>query len=56
MRFGAGGGSGRCLGKNVADMVFKLTTLAVVEKYVLTAAKGNQAEGAASSEIEFTPV
>jgi cytochrome P450 len=33
MRFGTGAASGRCLGKNAADVVFKLTTIAVVEKF-----------------------
>lgn len=35
MRFGTGAASGRCLGKNAADVVFKLTTIAVVEKFRL---------------------
>ncbi|KAL1962732.1 hypothetical protein VTN77DRAFT_9276 [Rasamsonia byssochlamydoides] len=52
MRFGAGGASGRCLGKNIADVVFKLATLAVVERYALSTPGG--CDG--SSEVEFTPV
>lgn len=49
MRFGAGGASGRCLGKNVADVVFKLTAIEVLQRYSLTISKV-QAEG----QIEFT--
>lgn len=36
MRFGVGGASGRCLGKNFADAIFKLTAVAVLEKYELS--------------------
>ena len=50
MRFGAGGGSGRCLGKNVADAVFKLTTLAVMERYALSKPPGDE------HEVEFIPL
>lgn len=43
MRYGAGAASGRCLGKNVADMVFKMTIIAVIEKFRLEAlAKGEK--------------
>ncbi|KAJ5121045.1 uncharacterized protein N7515_009006 [Penicillium bovifimosum] len=35
MRFGVGAASGRCLGKHLADTVFKLTLLAVLERYSL---------------------
>ncbi|KAJ5909077.1 cytochrome P450 [Penicillium taxi] len=35
MRFGAGAASGRCLGKYVADVVFKLTTMILVEQFSL---------------------
>lgn len=49
MRFGAGAASGRCLGKNVADMVFKLTVMAVLERYTLHAEPGQ-------SEIKFRPI
>ncbi|KAL4809102.1 cytochrome P450 [Aspergillus unguis] len=35
MRFGAGAASGRCLGKNVADLVFKLVTIAALETFAL---------------------
>ena len=37
MRYGTGAASGRCLGKNIADVVFKMTTIAVVEKFRLEA-------------------
>lgn len=35
MRFGTGAASGRCLGKNVADVVFKLTGMMFVEGFEL---------------------
>ncbi|KAI4721985.1 hypothetical protein E4T48_01735 [Aureobasidium sp. EXF-10727] len=35
MRFGTGAASGRCLGKNAADVVFKLTIIAVIERFRL---------------------
>jgi cytochrome P450 monooxygenase len=35
MRFGVGAASGRCLGKHLADTVFKLTLMAVLERYSL---------------------
>ncbi|KAG6356929.1 hypothetical protein INS49_014804 [Diaporthe citri] len=35
MRFGTGGASGRCLGKNVADIVFKLTVMEVLKRFSL---------------------
>jgi len=56
MRFGVGAASGKCLGRNVADIVFKMTTLAVVERYLLNRVTGDDAEGAASSKISFTPI
>jgi cytochrome P450 monooxygenase len=56
MRFGVGAASGKCLGKNVADIVFKMTTLAVVGKYVITSVEKKGVEEAASSEILFTPI
>jgi cytochrome P450 monooxygenase len=37
MRFGVGAASGRCLGKNIADVVFKLTTMMVLETFTLGA-------------------
>jgi cytochrome P450 len=33
MRFGVGGNSGRCLGKNFADAIFKLAAMAVLQQY-----------------------
>jgi cytochrome P450 monooxygenase len=36
MRFGVGAASGRCLGKHVADVVFKLTTIILVEQFSLS--------------------
>lgn len=35
MRFGVGAASGRCLGKHLADTLFKLTLMAVLERYSL---------------------
>lgn len=35
MRYGTGANQGRCLGRNVANLVFKLTTIAVIEKFKL---------------------
>ncbi|KAL4903191.1 hypothetical protein BDW74DRAFT_169103 [Aspergillus multicolor] len=35
MRFGVGAASGRCLGKHVADTLFKLTVMEVLQRYSL---------------------
>ncbi|GFF43006.1 hypothetical protein IFM58399_06797 [Aspergillus lentulus] len=35
MRYGTSAASGRCLGKHLADLIFKLTTVAVVERFRL---------------------
>jgi len=56
MRFGVGAASGKCLGKNVADIVFKMTTLAVIARYMITNVKKEGVEEAVSPEILFTPV
>ncbi|KAJ5185543.1 hypothetical protein N7491_006590 [Penicillium cf. griseofulvum] len=40
MRFGIGAASGRCLGKHLADMLFKLTLMAVFERYSLHSLQG----------------
>ncbi|KAJ5957808.1 Cytochrome monooxygenase apdB [Penicillium viridicatum] len=45
MRFGTGAASGRCLGKNVADAVFKLTMIEVVERFRLESASGSEEKG-----------
>ncbi|KAE8153454.1 cytochrome P450 [Aspergillus avenaceus] len=49
MRFGVGAASGRCLGKNVADLIFKLTLMTVLEQFSLHAVEDNP-------EIEFRPL
>ncbi len=41
MLFGVGAASGRCLGKNIADVVFKLTTIVVLDTFSLEAGEGN---------------
>lgn len=56
MRFGVGAASGKCLGKNVADIAFKMTALAVVEKYMITTVEKKGVQEVASSEILFTPI
>lgn len=45
MRYGTSAASGRCLGKNVADVVFKMTTIAVVEKFRLKTLAGGKKLG-----------
>ncbi|KAJ9296560.1 hypothetical protein DTO271G3_5258 [Paecilomyces variotii] len=45
VRFGTGAASGRCLGKNVADAVFKLTMIDVLERFRLERATGGEKEG-----------
>jgi cytochrome P450 len=55
MRFGVGAASGKCLGKNVADIIFKLTSLAVLDRYLITSIeKGTEA--AVSPEVLFKPL
>lgn len=48
MRFGTGGASGRCLGKNVADIVFKLTVMEVLKRFSLS-----RPDGLAVNDVEF---
>ena len=55
MRFGVGAASGKCLGKNVADIIFKLTSLAVLDRYLITSI-GKGTDEAVSSEVLFTPL
>ncbi|OJJ98301.1 hypothetical protein ASPACDRAFT_61826 [Aspergillus aculeatus ATCC 16872] len=45
MRFGTGAASGRCLGKNVADAVFKLTVMEVLERFRLESVTESAKEG-----------
>ncbi|RAH39744.1 putative monooxygenase [Aspergillus brunneoviolaceus CBS 621.78] len=45
MRFGTGAASGRCLGKNVADAVFKLTVMEVLERFRLESVSESAKEG-----------
>lgn len=52
MRFGTGAASGRCLGKNVADVVFKLTTIAVVEEFRIEPLENGEKHTFASSMEE----
>lgn len=52
MQFGVGASSGRCLGRHLADIIFKLTAITIVEKYKLTVAKGGQD---VTSAILFAP-
>lgn len=51
MRFGAGGASGRCLGKNLADLIFKLVVMVVVERFTL-----GEPHGLDVSKVEFRPL
>lgn len=59
LRFGIG--PGKCMGKNVADVLLKMTAIAVVERYILGPFQGQKGEKEGSStpsncEILFTPV
>ena len=36
MRFGAGAAAGRCLGKNAADVLFKMVTVAILQEFTLS--------------------
>lgn len=51
MRFGVGGASGRCLGKNVADIVFKLTAMEVLKRVSLS-----KPQGLAPNEVRVCPL
>ena len=55
LRFGIG--PGKCMGKNMADVLLKMATIAVLEKYSLVSCpdKDAQKEGPPSSEISFVP-
>jgi cytochrome P450 len=44
MRFGVGGASGRCLGRNIADFIFKLVAMEVVGRFEL-AVPGDEGRG-----------
>lgn len=45
MRFGTGAATGRCLGKNAADVLFKMVTIAVVEKFRLSQGQTGEKRG-----------
>lgn len=56
IRFGIA--SGRCLGKNMADLILKMTTISVMETYQLkkvnsVAAQKENQKGPPTSEVEF---
>ena len=56
LRFGIG--PGKCMGKHMADVLLKMTTMAVLEKYSLIIPcqdKDAQKAGPPSSEISFVP-
>lgn len=52
MRFGTGAASGRCLGKHVADVVFKLTTITLLGQCSLSILDPNGAENVRVTRIE----
>ncbi|KAL7944855.1 cytochrome P450 [Trichoderma barbatum] len=54
MKFGAGGASGRCLGKHVADITFKLTIVVVLKKFLLRTPK-DEVLAATPAAITFSP-
>ncbi|GKZ36801.1 hypothetical protein AbraIFM66950_008033 [Aspergillus brasiliensis] len=60
LRFGIG--RGRCLGKNIADMMLKMVTVAIVQRYYMAPAgkeKGTRQDRftvTSEKEIEFTPI
>ncbi|KAL9045363.1 MAG: hypothetical protein Q9214_001576 [Letrouitia sp. 1 TL-2023] len=59
LRFGIG--PGKCMGKNMADVLLKMTVIAVVERYIIGPFQGQKGEekGPAkpsNGEILFTPV
>lgn len=45
MRFGTGAATGRCLGKNAADVLFKMVIIAVVEKFELSGVQTGEKRG-----------
>lgn len=56
IRFGIA--TGRCLGKNLADLILKMTTIEVMQRYQLrkvapVAAQGNGKKGPPVTEVEF---
>lgn len=54
MKFGAGGASGRCLGKHVADITFKLTIIVVLKKFLLETPK-DEILAATPAAVTFRP-
>lgn len=55
MRFGVGAASGRCLGKNAADVLFKMTTVCVVEKFrLLQSELGEKGERGGAMNIRLS--
>jgi cytochrome P450 len=54
IRFGAGAASGRCLGKNVADIVFKLVTIAALETFTLRPLQPGEKGQVDDLEIELS--
>lgn len=56
MRFGVGANTGRCLGKNYADAIFKLTAVAVLTRYGIAEAKKEGEDGkTVAGLVRFTP-
>jgi len=53
MRFGTGAASGRCLGKNIADVVFKLTAVSVVEQFSLSSVADGKGGSCPTSNIRL---
>ncbi|PLB38073.1 cytochrome P450 [Aspergillus candidus] len=60
LRFGIG--RGRCLGKNIADMMLKMVTVAIVQRYLMNPAgkekstRQDRFTVTSEEEIEFTPI
>ncbi|KAJ5669809.1 cytochrome P450 [Penicillium macrosclerotiorum] len=52
MRFGTGAASGRCLGKHFADVVFKLTTMVLIEQCSLSSLGTDGTENIQVTRIE----
>ncbi|KAJ4163173.1 hypothetical protein LMH87_004917 [Akanthomyces muscarius] len=54
MKFGAGAASGRCLGKNAADVLFKMMVIGILEKFSLSLPFPALGKEGSSTNIKLT--
>ncbi|KAJ5464097.1 hypothetical protein N7475_007232 [Penicillium sp. IBT 31633x] len=59
LRFGVGGASGKCMGRNVADLIFKLAVMIILQRYRLISGRDDSTEKqgpSVSTDIRFVRI